>query len=68
MHLPVEGYMAILGALLAGSATLSPLRRRRRFASACSSACLPDGAYQGLRRRVVFRPALINRFIFISGD
>ena len=24
MHLPVEGYMAILGALLAGSATLSP--------------------------------------------
>lgn len=24
MHLPVAGYMAILGALLAGSATLSP--------------------------------------------
>ncbi|EAW0920973.1 heme exporter protein CcmB, partial [Salmonella enterica] len=24
MHLPVDGYLAVLGALLAGSATLSP--------------------------------------------
>lgn len=40
MHLPVDGYLAILGALLAGTATLSPLRRRQRYESAFNNAGL----------------------------
>ncbi|AXB19252.1 Heme exporter protein B [Salmonella enterica subsp. enterica serovar Napoli] len=38
MHLPVDGYLAVLGALLAGSATLSRSPPRRRCASVRSSA------------------------------
>lgn len=31
MAMPIDGYLAILGAMLAGSVTLAPLRRQQRY-------------------------------------
>ncbi len=50
MHLPADGYLAVLGALLAGSATLSPFATAAARAPQRAVAPRRDGHFTGFRR------------------
>ncbi|SUH01061.1 heme exporter protein B1 [Salmonella enterica subsp. enterica] len=49
MHLPADGYLAVLGALLAGSATLSPFATGGGAAPQRAVAPRRDGHFTGFQ-------------------